>query len=609
MTEKYLKFLPWLVVAGALVRVGESHLAVQATWYLLVVGMFLCVARIPRLPGVLLVSVGLWVGSGLLSAFLGNDPADALRTLGVTDVLLVGGVLVGLGVSTDALKRRNDQFFIVTIVGLAIVISEGWLDMLIGGPGYAELWLGGTAAGSLGAARSTAEWGALAVAYLGLFAIRNESRQTLVMVAAVVVAAFSVTTGSWSAVLAVGAFAVANALFSHPGTERNMVALAGLSVLGLAFAGADFSSFSLRYYLHNDAVAALVGNPFGTGPGLFDFAFDGLLSATADYYTREAGAFPLHAHQFFVEAMVERGIVGLAAAIALAVVVGLRLWKLRSDDRMRGFAGIGAVLTVFVLAANITAVPAIWFATGIFAGLVFADNRADAPLPRPFAALLTIICFLVFAVSWRHSLADRDFQSYVSERGNGNFDAAEEALLEAMKRRPDDTILLLHLCRLRVAWEVPAAALEICVRGSKMRPDLEDWYEQAAIIALQTKDQRLAHSVTEGWFRSPGFHSERVYVSGALAAAMEQDGEMALKVLQQGIAAHPASIRLLRLYSQYLIGVGRVEDGLKVLEKVASHPDRTEEDVDALARAKTLYSLPGTATTTEAPGTDEGQAK
>lgn len=191
----------------------------------------------------------------------------------------------------------------------------------------------------------------------------------------------------------------------------------------------------------------------GAGPGGF-----GLL------YPEYSGKFPvhaLHAHNGFVQTVIDLGVPGLVAMVALALAcvwVGVALWRRDGPGDRLGAVVFGAALAGFAIhniadAANIWKAPLI--ALGGVAALAVRQLRDGEP-PRPWAApvaialgvprvVLLLMLPLLFVGWWRIDLAHRAYSRSIEALADGDYRAAVDFGQEAVDLDPRYAIYHLHV--------------------------------------------------------------------------------------------------------------------------------------------------------------------
>lgn len=307
--------------------------------------LFLLVLRLPVAQRIWLIRVAL--GVGVIAVVLG-----LLQVAGVERVYLYDTTHRGAAVGLFANRSHNADFLLIlmlclaaiTRVQLARTYSSAVLMVVIG-------------AGLL----------------LGLTVVTTTSRMALLMLPAVTVIAALMLVRHWptprvllvrgGAVLALG-FALIAVLV------RNPVILKTLDRFGASTEG--------RYAFWPDVVYAVnLYWPWGTGLGTFDPVFRSVENLAIVDIT-----YVVHAHNDFMELVLEAGWAGVALMLLIAAQLGAvawRAWRRPEADQPRviaraAIAGI-AVVAVHSLVDYPLRTPAIITLTALLAGLLFAPVR------------------------------------------------------------------------------------------------------------------------------------------------------------------------------------------------------------------------------------------
>lgn len=288
---------------------------------------------------------------------------------------------------------------------------------------------------------------------------------------------FTLSRGAWAAsAVALAVAALGFALEARVGKRAVPPAgralwLAGGAALALSLGAAAAGAFALSRWdarpgwlfrgslsPRQDALEtgwAILKDHFWTGAGPGSF---GLL------YPEYSGTFPvhaLHAHNGFLQAVIDLGVPGLAAMAALAVAcawIGVALWRRdKPGDRVAAVVFVAALAGFAVHnvadAANIWKAPLI--ALGGVAALAVRQLRDGEPPRARVAAvaaglgaprvLLLLMLPLLFIGWWRIDLAHRAYSRSIEALADGDYEAALDAGQEAVDLDPRYAIYHLQL--------------------------------------------------------------------------------------------------------------------------------------------------------------------
>ncbi len=276
----------------------------------------------------------------------------------------------------------------------------------------------------------------------------------------------------------------------------------------------------LRFDLWRGALSITREHPLlGVGPGLFGKAYR--LVRAPDFVDNRLGT----AHNYYLNSLAETGIIGIAVAAALGVVLLRSWWKLwqsaETPARKTHLAGALAALVGFGAQScfdTFTGTPLVLLAFALMAYCVTAPrSRIDPPLkgslPAAFASLALVVLYTAGLL--RSDQAQADFNASL----NGNIERARAAAAADPA---------LNLYSLQVAY----------LQADQLPPDADP----AAAIAGYQHALTLEPSWDTGWIN--------------LAALYQRQGQIpqALDALQRAISidhANGARLQWARLAEEH----------------------------------------------------------
>lgn len=561
--------LDWFAVSGGLLVLGTTCLAFSATWSQL------------RVRGPFLLLLAYW-GWMALTAFLSAEAAfNATATLYLFGALPVGW----LAVTLSPQPQRFWRYLAWLCVGMGLALVCWQLAQLFSGRAYMS-----------GPMRNENSLGGLLLLQLfvgaGFLLPRCQPRHhvawggVLLWISAMALGLG--LTGS-RAIPLILAGAIAVTVVALRASQRGrLAALAGAVVLGLVLA----QLLDPREMDYLSRTVATVGNPategaprlaiwratldmladhwmWGIGPGLFWLVYP-RYRLPAD---RSGG---LYAHNDYLQAFVETGVVGGVLFLVWIAALGWMAWRVfrgpLADDRrfeLAGIAGgVSSVLAFSLLTFNFYILPTLVFmglALGCFDRLSASrDDRVGVSLPvsaplssrtgRVVVLLLALfpLTFLV-RVGWAY----HNVTQAKAEAAVGNLLPADRHLARAMDLVPSQALPRMFRAQLMG---------EALRQPGDLTPAQQRRILQDALSWLKAAHERNP-------LRSEVYHVHAELLAHhreLLPASSRPSAEGVAEIYQAGLARNPLNFRLRMDYARFLarhrdveVVANLLEDGLK----------------------------------------------
>jgi tetratricopeptide (TPR) repeat protein len=528
----------------------------------------------------------LWTMAGAVALIVAGGGVADWATLLRRDGLWLGAWWLALSIRDGADDAPTEALGFAAAIILASV-TFGWLQWAEMLPSAFNPFGERDFTGALGLSNFTAEWSIVATLLLaGLWAGRDgAAARRWLIVAAVPVGGFAVAAGARTAMVAAAAAFIVPFLLSGVRTVRYVwfLALAAMAGLALMWLEGD-APLRYRLLLADQSLALAAEAPLGVGPGRISEGLDRVLSPELDQMTWEIENAITHAHNLFVEALAERGWVGL---LLLAVFA---LWWLEkaAEAQARGdglLVAAGVAWWVIAMASLASAVAPLWWLGGLALALVALPAQDSAVVAdragmgrRAAGVALGVLLFLGALTAWYDAGTARLERASVRLLREGRTDEAEIALRKALTRRPDDALMLYRLGQLRIIQGSTADALSEFARAAAARPTWARPHEATTLAATDAGRFETALASAEIWLEMPGWRDPLLWHAAASAAWSLGRREEAAAWIAGGLAEHPDHAVLLRLRASIAALEGRWADAEADYTAVAGGPDGTARD-------------------------------
>lgn len=574
------------LAAGVFVHYGDAHLEPQWVVFLLLTAAMLWLGG-SRFP---LSRLGwgfmLWSLAGGVALIAEGATVSDWMVLLRRDGLWLGAWWLALSIRVSAEDAQTEVLGLVGAIILAAV-TLGWLQWAGMLPTAFNAFGERDFTGALGLSNFTAEWSVVATLLLaGLWARRDgAAARRWLLVAALPVGGFAVAAAARTAVAAAAAAFVVPFLLSGGRAVRYVWFLALAGVVGLTLMWLEDDA-PLRYRLMlADHALSLAGEaPLGVGPGRISEGFDRVLSPELDRMTWEIENSITHAHNLFVEALAERGWVGL---LLLAVFA---LWWLEKAAvaRARGdglLVAAGAAWWVVAMGSLASAVAPLWWIGSLALALValpqhaYASVRSEGGLGRRIGGvLLGALLFAAALTAWHDAGTARLERASLRLLREGRTEEAELVLRKALSRRPDDALMLYRLGQLRIVQGSTADALSEFERAAAARPTWARPHEATTLAATDAGRYETALTSAEVWLDMPGWRDPLLWHAAASAAWALGHRDEAAAWIAGGLDEHPDTALLIRLRAAIAALEGRWADAETDYAAVAAGPEGTARD-------------------------------
>ena len=574
------------LAVGIFAHYGDAHLEPQWTVFLLLSAATLWFggSRHPLTrPG---WGFLLWTMAGAVALIADSGGAADWATLLRRDGLWIGAWWLALSVRDGADDAPTEALGFVAAIILASV-TLGWLQWAEMLPSAFNPFGERDLTGALGLSNFTAEWSIVATLLLaGLWAGRDgaAARRWLIL-AALPVGGFAVAAGARTAMVAAAAAFIVPFLLSGGRTVRYVWFLALAAMVGLALMWLDGDA-PLRYrlLLADQSLTLAAEAPLGVGPGRISEGLDRVLSPELDQMTWEIENAITHAHNLFIEALAERGWVGLLLLALFA------LWWLEkaAEAQARGgglLVAAGVAWWVIALGSLASAVAPLWWLGGLALALVTLPEPdpaavADrAGIGRRAAGIAMGGLLVIGALTaWYDAGTARLERASVRLLREGRTDEAEVALRKALTRRPDDALMLYRLGQLRIIQGSTADAIGEFERAADVRPTWPRPHEAMTLAAADAGRFETVLASAEVWLAMPGWRDPLLWHAVASAAWALGRREEAAAWIAGGLDEHPDNALLLRLRASIAALEGRWADAEADYTAVAAGPGGTDRD-------------------------------
>lgn len=584
MSSRAPLWLSWAAALGALVHLGQSYLWPQEAWYALLAAVLWAALPWPRGGTVLGAGWFLWLLAGLVATLMGIVPKEAALVWGLRgDLILGSGMLVGGWLAAREAQELRPEWAAPWVVAAAGALGLGFLQAVGVLQAPIDPYGAADAAGGLGLSNFTAEWAAVALPLAAALAAPGlQSR--LGGAGLALTAGFALLARARAGLAA--AVLAASAAFGHGRRGgKALVAVSAVVVLGAAtYLLLRDPTGSYRSLLWRDSVRVLAQVPLGVGPGGFSRGLDLVLSPELDRRSWERNIYISHAHNLVVEALVERGPLGLLAWLLLAAAAARGAWRRRHDSRLAWVAAAAVAWAVAAAVSLVRPVPSTWWLGGVVLGwlatpaLATASSAPAQRLRKALRAVAAITAVALAVIAWHGALTDRLARAALAEAAADRPDQAERALLEALARDPDNESLWFNLGLVRLRMKDQGGAIDALRRAGSVRPTWARPNEAVTVLAAELGQWEIAREAVVRWQMLPGAVDTAVYRAAVAAYAADEQYAEAWRLLNQGLAQSPDDLELLRAKARLLGLEERWEQAAQVFDVILENPQATARD-------------------------------